>query len=152
MESTEVNTNTARGALAVPALMEGFADVARRLLDSVPDLSRTERQMLHDYSRQESRYQMLTLDRFTTIARRSTRPEDQESLSALVLSRCVPAETVEPFVAALDETRAQGPADVLVQEFLHRPTLATKDRALRALDCHAAQLRRVRRSVEAVTV
>lgn len=113
---------------------KGLAFIARRMLFSAISLTESERQLLHDLSRAESRYAFKTLQSLIAIAPRCAKVEDQEALPEFIRGRIAERrERIDPFTAFAAETEAQGLADIAQWKFARRPNDITKAEVIEAL-------------------
>jgi hypothetical protein len=113
----------------------GLAFTARRMLFGATHLTPSERQLLHDLSRSESRYAMKTLQTLIAIAPRCAKVEDQEALPEFIRGRIARqrAQLCDPFTAFAVETEAQGLTDIAQYKYARRPSAITKAEVLEAL-------------------
>lgn len=139
-------TNRARGVRAPaprhPQMLDGFRAVAKRLLESVPDLNAYERGFLRDAARDEYRYGHTALTMFVLLSQRSVRPEDRELLAEEVRRASRPCRACGNVHAVFDrETEAQGRADVAQRRFEQHPSPANREACRLALLAQAATTR-----------
>lgn len=114
---------------------KGLAFIARRMLFGAVSLTESERQLLHDLSRSESRYAFRTLQSLINIAPRCARVEDQEALPEFLRGQIIAQRQhlADPFTAFATETEAQGLADMAQYKYCRRPSDITKLEVLEAL-------------------
>ena len=123
--------------------------IARRLRESVSDLTLREKEFLYDLAREEARYPMPTVRKICRIARRSELPEDREAFANLILAESLPAIDSSCLRTAFDlETPAPGEADPLQRALEHNPTC--RETWQRCRDALARQLAASRHALHAV--
>lgn len=136
-----------RAPLACDGFEGQLRSIAKRLLDSVSDLSDREKSWLFDMARPQTRYLMVTVRRLCAVSRRSRRLEDREAFASLVLSESTPADALPIDRAFTLEISATGPADVAQHAFESDKTPITAGRCREALE---RQLVMTKAALEAV--
>lgn len=126
----------------------GLRAIARRLQQSVPDLTAREREWLHDLAREECRYPMPTVRKLNRVSRRSMNAEDREAFAELIRADSLPPAPTCVRTAFDLETAATGPADVEQRRLEQEP----RDHATwtRCRDALTRQLAATRRALDAV--
>ena len=116
------------------------ARCARHYLDTCPDLTPAQKQLLRDLER--GRYQFKALSQLLEIAPSAANPLAlSEALRGATLLR-LPAQPQCVIDAFSTETTAQAEADVMQSRFLYERTPGIRDAALDKIGPHLVQLQR----------
>lgn len=147
-----VPANAERGCLpSGRSFTEELESIARRLLCSCPNTSRTERQFLQDVAR--GRYHFRTVQRMARIAAGSQRPEHQAALATLIQEVSMSGTAPSTVVSTFDhETELNGICDMAQRIFEREPTRANQERVVDALLAQEIASRRAREAVLRVRV
>jgi hypothetical protein len=134
-------------------LIDDLMTVARCLLVSVQDLSKSDRQFLYDMLRDDGRFPVTGLRRLLELSRRSGRKAHREKMPELLRAYCIPDDDSMDIVAAsIAETQAQGAGDVTVHRFLFDRSESLRIQTAEALTEHMVALRRLLDIVNATPV
>lgn len=92
--------------------------IARRLRETIADLTDRETAFLYDLAREEARYPMPTVQKLCGLSRRSRNPMARDAFAQLIRDYSVPVTVDSGITAAFDlETPVPGRVDLLQRQF-----------------------------------
>jgi hypothetical protein len=130
-------------ALDADDFVRRLADAARRILAAEPLMSQSEKQLLWDVQRGRH---LVVLSRMVSVASRcrdtSAALAVPEAIRGFVIEVSPTFDAATEFSAFLEETTANGAADVAQMEHVISPSRATRERAIETLVVQEAATRK----------